>query len=412
MNIGIYFARSDPTLGGGFTFESSIVDTILERRLDALDEVTLIGPRGSWRERARRKGIRTIGWPPPRVQRIVSEAEARFRQPRARRDRDGARSAVEVALAEAEIDVLWSLGPSVPSMNVPFIITVWDLQHRHQPWFPEVNRRGEWERREAHYSVALRRATRVIVGNSQGQHEVERYYGVPSDRIVCAPHPVPAWVSEIDRSDPVAPPDDPFVLYPAQFWAHKNHYHLLHALRHLKDGGSPIRCVLVGSDGGNKSYVQSLIARLELEDHVIMKGFVSNAELAKLYRQATAVVYPSLFGPENLPPLEAMALGTPVIAARVAGTQEQLGEAALMVDPLDAKQLAVEILRVASDESLRNDLVRRGTTLVEKRTPQRFIDTVLDAVSQFISVRHCWDTSGIRPTAEEAAHRGGELQDG
>lgn len=400
MNIGVYFARTNPTLGGGFTFESSIVQTLLNRTGTSRDNLILIGPRGALLEQAERIGMRTLAWPAGRLQRLVSEADARFSHAKHKKGSDAPRTAVDVALAQAGVDVLWSLGPSVPSMSIPFVVTVWDLQHLHQPWFPEVSVRGEWERRESHYSKVLRRAVKIIVGNSQGRDEAERYYQVPPDRVVCAPHPTPAWVQLVDRSVEVPSPDHPFVLYPAQFWAHKNHYHLLHAIRHLKDEGSSIRCVLVGSDGGNMKYVQRLVRGLDIEDRVVITGFLSTPDLTLLYRQATAVVYPSLFGPENLPPLEAMALDTPVIAARVSGTEEQLGDAAVMVDPFDPKAIASQILRVASTQEVRLELVRRGRQLVQERTPERFIDTVLEAILNFRSVRYCWGATGTEFSPE------------
>src|SRR6202795_4272080 len=105
---------------------------------------------------------------------------------------------------------------------------------------------------------------------------------------------------------------------------------------HDKYGYEP-QLVFTGSDKplfnyakqGNQSFVQERAHDLSLPDQVIFAGFVSREDLIGLYQQALALVYPSFFGPENLPPLEAFALGCPVIVARISGSREQFADAAV-----------------------------------------------------------------------------------
>lgn len=91
-----------------------------------------------------------------------------------------------------------------------------------------------------------------------------------------------------------------------------------------------------------------------------MPGYVADADLPALYSAATAFVYPSLYEGFGLPPLEAMACGTPVITSSVSSLPEVVGEAAILVDPKDVGALASALQRILKDRQLREELSRRG----------------------------------------------------
>jgi glycosyltransferase involved in cell wall biosynthesis len=117
------------------------------------------------------------------------------------------------------------------------------------------------------------------------------------------------------------------------------------------------RLVLCGSDRGTRSGVEQLIARHGLTDQVDILGFVPSSELAALYRNAAALVMASYFGPTNLPPLEAWAVGTPVIYPEAFAAQA--GDAAMLFDYDDPVSLADAIEKVdRADERAR--LVKAG----------------------------------------------------
>jgi glycosyltransferase involved in cell wall biosynthesis len=273
---------------------------------------------------------------------------------------------------------------------------VWDLQHRKQPWFPEVSSQGQWASREFAYDTFLRRATRIIVGTKAGRDEVRTYYGIDTDRFVVLPHPTPAFALAPPVVDETAvlrrfALESGFLLYPAQFWPHKNHVNLLCALAQV-DRSTRLqpRLVLVGGDKGNREHVEATIASLGLTAKVRVLGFVQLEELVALYRCAGALVYPSFFGPENLPPLEAFALGCPVVAAKVDGAEEQLADAALLVDPKSPTAIAEGIGRILSDGELRQTLVARGRERSRSYTGDDFVRGAAEAISEFAMVRRVW----------------------
>src|SRR5439155_4907404 len=140
----------------------------------------------------------------------------------------------------SNIDLVWFLHPGYLPVPVPYLATVWDLQHRRQPFFPEVSTTGwTWEARELAYRSSLPRAARIITGTEAGKDEIIAFYGVSPDNIVVVPMPVAqAGLPEDDgnRIDVRAKYGlrREFLFYPAQFWPHKNHVNLLLALDLLK----------------------------------------------------------------------------------------------------------------------------------------------------------------------------------
>jgi glycosyltransferase involved in cell wall biosynthesis len=231
----------------------------------------------------------------------------------------------------------------------------------------------------------------VLVGTPTGKREVERFYGVGADRIRVIPFPVPATAPDEPEGDALrAIGGKQFIFYPAQFWPHKNHVNLLRAMRLLVDDGRDLSLVLTGSDKGNKSFVAAEIAALGLADRVIDLGFVSRGTLEALYRGAQALVFPTFFGPDNLPPLEAFALGCPVLASDIAGAGDQLGEAALRFNPARPNDIAACIATVCDDAEVRGQLLREGAKIAAERSPARYVTQVQALLDEFRAYRRCW----------------------
>ena len=129
---------------------------------------------------------------------------------------------------------------------------------------------------------------------------------------------------------------------------HKNHATLLAALALLRGRKQLHRLVLCGSDCGHLDRIKGLVAEHDLAQEVSILGFVDSTELGALYRSACALVMPSYFGPTNMPPLEAWAVGTPVIYPEA--FKSQVGDAAILFDYDSPNSLADAIIRVVSLE--------------------------------------------------------------
>jgi glycosyltransferase involved in cell wall biosynthesis len=298
-------------------------------------------------------------------------------------------------LLEAGVDLFVNLGPDVISTAVPYVCAVFDLQHRWQPYMPEVNVRGYWERWDEQYRHHLGRATFVVNGTRAGMEETVRLYNVPRERVVRVPLPTPGFAmaaaKEPRQPRPAYLKPGPFVFYPAQYWPHKNHVALLEALVQLRrEHGLEMQAVLVGSDQGNKPFVLEQIAALGLTDTVHVRGFVDRSELVALYQHALAMTCVSTCGPESLPSLEAFALGCPVLNTDVPGVEEQFGGAALIVSSTSPLQIAGAILTLHRDAARREALVAAGRVIAAERTAGRFARGLLDAVGPFAQKRKNW----------------------
>jgi glycosyltransferase involved in cell wall biosynthesis len=302
------------------------------------------------------------------------------------------------AIARSErIDLMWLMEPWSEPLSVPYIATVWDLEHRKRPYFPEVSTTGwTWSARENVYNALLPRASMIVTGTQAGKEEVIRYYHVNSLNVMVIPFPAPDGAVLVQSLDAAGITEKyrlngDFLLYPAQFWPHKNHINLLRALSLLRNQTDlDLSLVLTGSDKGNRDYVMEHVVELGLGDRVFVPGFVPREDLNALYRASTALVFPSYFGPDNFPPLEAFALSCPVIAANIPGAEEQLGQGALLFNPSDPSDIAAKIQHVCRESGLRAQMISKGNEIAKVRTSQAYIAALCSFLDRFEAIRRCW----------------------
>jgi glycosyltransferase involved in cell wall biosynthesis len=140
-----------------------------------------------------------------------------------------------------------------------------------------------------------------------------------------------------------------FIHYPAQFWAHKNHYNLLVAFRNVLNEFPDLKLIFTGSDKGNKNYITSLIKEMKLNNSVIDLGFVSNEELKWLYLNSSGLVMPTLLGPTNMPLLEAAELNCPVACSNFPGHIEQLGDYGYYFNPESPEEIAQVLVKMLNE---------------------------------------------------------------
>lgn len=303
------------------------------------------------------------------------------------------------SLLKKEIDLLLYLNQTyIPVMDIPYVAVVWDLAYWLHPYFPEVSNQGEWERRERGYGIRLRRATSLITGTQVGRTEIQQFYQVPEERIKVLPFPTPQFALNVSNScnrsvlEKYQLPKN-YLFYPAQFWPHKNHIRLLLAVKLLRDTYNltfPI--VFTGSDKGNLAYIKQVAHELDLSQQVHFLGFVLQEDLVSIYKNAFALTFLTFFGPDNLPPLEAFALGCPVIASQIPGAEEQLGDAALLVNPRSTEEVALAIKSLSEDSMLRQTLVQRGLVRALQWSTKDYVKGVFEILDDFEAIRQCWSS--------------------
>jgi glycosyltransferase involved in cell wall biosynthesis len=399
MIVGVFLGDAKPELGGTFTFERELLDALVQWGGETSHTFMVFSQEQERESLAR--NVRFVSLRHSFVKRLLyrlwQSGVGIIRAIRYPSIVFGKGSSYERLILQSGVDVLWCPTQAYLTMEIPCILTVLDLQHRLQPCFPEVSTNGQWDVREATFSTSLRRASVVITGTETGKAEIERFYQVPAERIKVLPLPTPQFalnalpVSSKDGLVGYSIPDN-YLFYPAQFWPHKNHANLLQAVRLLRDEWKIVfPVVFAGSDKGNRQYIQKLVAELDLSSQVHFLGFVPEKDLIALYQHAFALTFPTFFGPDNLPPLESFALGCPVIASNVPGAQEQLGDAALLVDPKSPKQIALAVKSLYDDPGLREALMRRGRERAVRWAGRDYVQGVFSILDEFEVIRRCWD---------------------
>lgn len=307
----------------------------------------------------------------------------------------------ERPLLEKSIDLVYFLSPCIKANDLEtlnYITTVWDLCHRDYPEFPEVRSDRIFENRERLYTSILPKAVAILVDSELGKDNLMRRYGVDDDRIHIMPF-MPSLSTDLSVDNRHISIKEkyvlnvPYIFYPAQYWAHKNHVYLLEGLRILEElYGRRVGAIFAGGDMGNMLYVKKIAKEFKLSDRIRFPGFVSNEEIPYLYKQSLALVMPTYFGPTNLPPLEAFKLGVPVLYPDKPGLRDQVGNAALLIDLKDPRTMADHLEQLISNPTLGDDMIKKGQQLFALKSDFNQLRVLTEIFDDFIHKRASWES--------------------
>jgi glycosyltransferase involved in cell wall biosynthesis len=264
------------------------------------------------------EGLPEVAVPEYRSARSVSERLLAMVQATLRPERLRARL--------AGIDAVhYPLTIALPTLELPTAVTVHDLQHLDHP---ELFSRAERLWRARTHERSARSADAVVVPSQFVRRRAIELLGLAPERVYAIP-----WGVDHARFRPGEEEREPFLLYPARPWPHKNHTRLFEAFALLREERPELRLVLTG--GGHEG--RAVPAGVEV------RGLVPGAELASLYRRAACLVFPSLYEGFGQPPLEAMASATPVAASNIPAIAEVAGDAAALFEPTEHEDIAAVV---------------------------------------------------------------------
>jgi alpha-1,3-rhamnosyl/mannosyltransferase len=264
----------------------------------------------------------------------------------------------------------------------PFVLTIHDIIPLRLPQYFSARHRWLYK---ASLAYSLRFAARAICLSRTTRSDLESAF----QEIRCPLAVIPEGVGEPFRlrakceSEPVrrkyALPD-PFLLYVGSNKPHKNLPSLLNAYARLGDA-PPL--LLAGPQDSRYPQVRRLVERLGLKHRVRIMGAIPEADLPDLYGNALAFVFPSLYEGFGLPPLEAMACGTPVVCSDIPSLREAAGHAALWFDPLSPGSIASALEKILGDPDLRAVLrasgLRRAAELTWDLAAQKTLEVFREA---------------------------------
>ena len=232
----------------------------------------------------------------------------------------------------------------------PYVVTIHDmgvevLRHAHPLTKREYTKR---------LIPRIARRARLIITNSEfSKWEIVRHLGIPEDRIRVTP------LAASGEFEPVgAQPVCPYFLYVGNLEPRKNLERLIEAFARMP--AKEHQLVIAGNRWYHGGAPEQKARSLGLNGRVQFLGYVPREDLPALYSGATALVYPSLLEGFGLPIVEAMACGAPVITSNNSSMREVAGEAAVLVDPCDVREMTEAMTRLAEDQSLRQELSARG----------------------------------------------------
>jgi glycosyltransferase involved in cell wall biosynthesis len=400
MRLGFYFSGMKPEVGGGFTFQDDILKAILRQAINTPQHefyLILQLPLSSEYIKnfsfSNNLNLLLLG-KYNILDRIIVWLKNSFLSVAQKLKWQGP---LEKLAKKNKLDLIWFVGGGgFEIIDTPYIATVWDLQHRLQPWFPELSSNGIWAQKEIQNRYFLSRASYIITGTDVGRYELELFYNIPKFRIYKLPHPTPAFAFNYENKDALninkkynIPHN--YIFYPAQFWSHKNHINLLQAVKIInKKYQIQLPLVLTGSDKGNLEYVEKTIFDLGLSKQIYLLGFVPQSDLYAFYKNASLLAYVSLCGPENLPPLEAFAAKCPVLASNISGSEEQLGNAVLFCDPKSPDDIAEKIYNLHINNELKKTLVKNGYVKALAWTSDDFVKNIFKMADNFDAIRRNW----------------------
>jgi glycosyltransferase involved in cell wall biosynthesis len=243
--------------------------------------------------------------------------------------------------------------PSLPSLNL-----VADTLHRD---WPDLLPPAEVAQRELWFRQMLARADAVACISDFVRRQLQTHFAVPPEKLFVIHTAIQDRLFVEAPKSRTAPPGRPYFFYPANDWPHKNHRALLKAYAdYRKRAGEGAWDLALSGHFAQADGWREQLAALGIGGRCRVLGYLDEAQFAAIFREAGALVFPSLYEGFGIPVLEAMALGVPVACSRVASLPEIAGEAALFFDPRRDGDISRSLEQIAGDADLRRHLVAEG----------------------------------------------------
>lgn len=255
--------------------------------------------------------------------------------------------------------------------RVPVVLSVWDMIH--EVFYPDdavIEAKRE----------AIQSAQAILCISENTKIDLLERYPVAEDKITVTYLATEMDVSLSYGSEPV--PTQPYYLYVGSRYSYKNFDGFLTAFAKIAPDYSDLKICIVGSPLNDQE--ERLIAELKLTDRIEHYGYASDRHLAKLYRCSVALVYPSRYEGFGIPPLEAMACETTVIAAKRSSIPEVVGDAGLLFNPCSTDEL-IDQLRVVLDHPMERDrLINAGKLRAQEFSWDKTVSQTLEVYRSVI----------------------------
>ncbi len=285
---------------------------------------------------------------------------------------------------------------SIPrALPCPYVMTVHDmLEHMSRA----REQAGFW--RSLHFQLTrrvLRGAARIFAVSQFTKSEIEKLFGISSERIEVVYNAIDerflhGHATAADRELIIKryQVTYPFLLYAGRISAHKNVVRMIEAFSSLKAELEKeqlypdLKLIIIGDDLSGNPDLRRTVIRSGVPNDVRFLGFIPIEVLRIFYDLAKIFVFPSLYEGFGLPPLEAMAHGTPVVTSNVSSLPEVVGKAAVLVNPENIFEIRRALYRVLTDQPLRDRMKERGYEQAKKFSWDKSVRRILEVYQQLV----------------------------
>ena len=271
------------------------------------------------------------------------------------------------------------------------IVTIHDCIHLVFPQYL-AGRIARTYARSAFWT-AVHRASRILTVSEASKRDILRFFPIPPEKVTVIynaiadrfyDEPPEAEMAQVRERYQL---HERFVMYAGNVKPHKNLERLIDAFVLLRRHATydDLKLLITGSEISKYAHLRRAVHRYNLHRHVRFLGYQSEQALAVLYRLADVFVFPSLYEGFGLPPLEAMASGTPVVVSNASSLPEVVGDAGVLVNPYDVRSIADGIRRVLDDSALRNALKTRGLARARSFSWPKSVKRIRDIYQEIVS---------------------------
>jgi len=269
------------------------------------------------------------------------------------------------------------------AINCSSVVTIHDCIHLMFPQY--LPNRMAYAYARAQMWTAAHRSNCVLTVSDASKRDILHLFNIPPEKIVVVYNAIDSHFSVTPPLDAIARVreryqlDHRFVLYVGNIKPHKNLVRLIESFSELRARQlEDVKLLIIGDEISKLPALRHAVHRHKLHKHVRFLGYVPDDQLAVLYRLAAVFVFPSLYEGFGLPPLEAMASGTPVVVSNVSSLPEVVGDAAVLVDPHDIDSIVDGLHSVLTNPARAEDMRRKGLERAREFSWERSVARTLE----------------------------------
>ena len=292
-----------------------------------------------------------------------------------------------------------------PGVRCPSVVTIHDTIHLMFPQY--LPNRAAYAYAKASMWAAARRSDRILTVSEASKRDILHFFNVPAEKVVVVYNAIDERFSRAPDDADVARVRERyqigqrFVLYVGNIKPHKNLVRLIEAFHMLRrDDLDDLKLLIIGDEISKLPALRRAVHEFKLHKHVRFLGYLPDDMLAILYRLAAVFVFPSLYEGFGLPPLEAMASGTPVVTSNVPSLTEVTAGAAVLVDPYSVTSIAEGLRRVLTDPARAAEMQQKGLVRAREFSWERSVQKTRDLYREVAGRRRVAGVRGVEKAAD------------